>query len=241
MTIDKFFLFSIRRRRLEMFKKLCAFIPNQIDNRVVIGAFEIMRKKQKLLRKNYEWHLMANKNAFKKHEANIKRSRGYIEDQNNYTDMVYGDSTMQYAGCEIFATFNAIVNLRGKNLTSLPEMIAEFEKDGMVYSGKFGTSPKAIEDFFKRRGYKTEMTTKENEFDKVGRRSGSMILTMYNDKDDITKEVHTINISKYAGKLIAHNVHCNGVVYGPYKSVSEVLKNINNGNAKGISLIGINK
>lgn len=225
--------------RNEMFKKICALIPNQVDNSVVVGAFEMMRKEQKLLKKDFSANLKKNEEAFAAHLASITKNRGYVEDQNNYKDVAYGESTMAYSGCEIFATFNAIYNLTKKNLVSLPKMISEYEKDGMVFSGKFGTAPRAIQDFLNKQGFMTELTTDEAQFDTVGKNNESLILTMYNDKNDISKEVHTVNISKENGQFTAHNVYCNGMVVGPYKSVSEVIKNINGGKAKGISLIGI--
>lgn len=227
--------------RNEMFKKVCALIPNKVDNNAVVAAFELMRKQQKAAKKSFVENLKKNETAFKVHMDQITKNKGYVEDQNAYTDMAYGDSTMQYSGCEVFATFNAIYNLHGKHLIPLPKMISEYEEDGMVLSGKFGTSPKAISDFLTRHGFTTHLTTKEAEFDSVGKDYQSMILTMYNDKDDISKEVHTVNISKADGKFTAHNVYCNGKVVGPYASVSEVIKNINGGKAKGISLIGIKK
>lgn len=227
--------------RNEMFKKICALIPGQVDNSVVVGAFELMRKEQKLLKKDFSKNLKPNEEMFKKHTEVLKKNKGYVEDQNSYTDMKYGISTMQYSGCEVFATFNAIFNICGKPIMSLAQMISEYEKDGMVLSGKFGTSPRAISDFLNRHGFKTHLTTDEKEFDKIGKEFSSLILTMYNDKNDISKEVHTVNISKEGGKFTAHNVYCNGKVVGPYASVSEVIRNINHGKAKGISLIGIKK
>lgn len=225
--------------RDEMFKKICAVIPGKVDNALVVNAFELMRKEQKLLKKDFSAQTKANEESFKSHASALKNYKGYIEDQNNYADMKYGESTMKYSGCEIFATFNAIYNITGKHDFSLSKMIAEYEKDGMVFSGKFGTAPKAIEDFLKKHGYKTQMATDETQFDAIGKSHDSLILTMYNDKNDISKEVHTVNISKENGKFTAHNVYCNGKVVGPYASVSEVIKNINQGKAKGISLIGV--
>lgn len=227
--------------RNEMFKKICALIPNQVDNSVVVNAFELMRKEQKLLKKDFTANLKLNEDVFKKHLDVITKNKGYVEDQNAYTDMKYGDSTMQFSGCEVFATFNAIYNLAGSHKVSLAKMISEYEKDGMVMSGKFGTSPRAISDYLTKQGYKTTLSTEEKDFDTVGKNHDSLILTMYNDKNDISKEVHTVNISKEAGKYTAHNVYCNGKVVGPYNSVSEVIKNINGGKAKGISLIGVKK
>lgn len=225
--------------RAKLFERLCAFIPGKVNNAAIITAFEVMRKQQRLMKKDFSRHLKKNKEAVEAHAADMRRNQGYVEDQNKWTDASYGESTMQYSGCEVFATFNAIWSLLGKTIMSLPEMISEYEKDGMVLSGKFGTSPKAISDFLEKHGFKTELVTNEKEFDDVGKRSDSLILTMYNDKDDISQEVHTVNISKKDKKYTAHNVYCNGKVLGPFDSVSETIRNINQGKAKGISLIGI--
>ena len=230
-----------KNTRNEMFKKVCAVIPTKINNSTVVEAFEMMRKQQKLMKKDFSAKIAGNETAFKKHEAALKNAGGYVEDQNAWTDVSYGESTMQYSGCEIFATFNAIRNIMGKDIMSLPKMINSYEKDGMVLSGKFGTAPKAIADFLNNNGFTTKLTTEEKDFDALGKSADSLILTMYNDGSDISQEVHTVNISKDAGKFTAHNVYCNGKVVGPYASVSEVIKNINGGKAKGISLIGINK
>lgn len=225
--------------RSALFQKVLAFIPGKVNNKTVVAAFEAMRTEQKLLGKKFD-HLDANRKAFDKHKAAIEKHKGYVEDQNNYTDVAYGSATMQYSGCEVFATYNALFNLHGKHIIDLPDMIAEYEKDGMVMNGNFGTSPKAIADFLTRRGYHAELETESDNFDKVGKDSESLILTMYNDASDISQEVHTINISKGRdGKFTAHNTYCNGKVLGPFASISETISNINNGKAKGISLIGI--
>lgn len=227
--------------RAEAFQKICALIPNKIDNATVISVLDLMRKQQKAVKKDFSGHQAKNEEAFKKHASAITKNKGFVEDQNSYTDMAYGDATMQYSGCEIFATYNAIYSITGKPAMSLAKMIAEYEKDGMVLSGKFGTAPKAIKDFLDKHGYKTEMTTSEADFDSFGKKFQSLILTMYNDKDDISKEVHTVNISKEGGKYIAHNVYCNGKVVGPEASVTGLIGKMNGGRAKGISLIGVSK
>ncbi len=227
--------------RAEAFKKICALIPNKVDNATVVSVLDLMRKQQKAVKKDFSSHTARNEEAFKKHAPVITRNKGFVEDQNSYTDMAYGDATMQYSGCEIFATYNAIYSITGKTVMSLAKMISEYEKDGMVLSGKFGTAPKAIKDFLDKHGFKTEMTTNEADFDNFGKKFQSLILTMYNDKDDISKEVHTVNISKEGGKYLAHNVYCNGKVVGPEASVKDLIGKMNGGKAKGISLIGVSK
>ena len=227
--------------RMKAFQKILALIPNKIDNATVVSVLDLMRKQQKAIKKDFSAHVAKNEEAFKKHLAAITKNKGFVEDQNSYTDMAYGDATMQYSGCEIFATYNAIYSITGKAAMSLAKMIAEYEKDGMVLSGKFGTAPKAIKDFLDKHGFRTEMTTDEADFDSFGKKFQSLILTMYNDKDDISKEVHTVNISKEAGKYLAHNVYCNGKVVGPEATVQGLIEKMNGGRAKGISLIGVSK
>ena len=229
-----------------MIKKLtdwfCKTIP-KAKNKTIINFYELLRALNKLKpkKKKIREALEYNLEKFKDHLEIIRENKGYIEDQNSYTDMKYGKVTMQYAGCEIIATFNAINNILGECTKSLSEMISEFEKDGCVLSGKFGTAPKAIADYFNKNGFIAKLTLKEKEFEEIAQQSESLILTMYNDFTDIRKEIHTVNVSKSDGKYTAHNVYCNGQIVGPFDSISEIIKNINSGKAKGISLIGIRR
>ena len=220
---------------------LRAFIPKNISNRVVVNAFSFLRGLQKLNRRNYSVHIEANRESIKNHAEVIRKAQGYIEDQRNYTDILFGKVNMQISGCEIFATYNALHNIHGHSPIELPDMIKEYEKDGMVLSGAFGTAPKAIRDYLKRHGYSTVFTMKVKEFDRVGEENDTLILTMYNNGMNIMDQVHTVCISIDNGKYTAHNVYCNGTVVGPYSSVTELIANINRGRAKGISLIGIKK
>ena len=109
----------------------------------------------------------------------------------------------------------------------------------MALGGKFGTSPKALRDFLESKGFTTFFSTMEKDFDTLAAAYPSLIFTMYNDKNDIRKEIHTIHISKKGSMFTAHNVYCNGKVVGPFTSFDELIQNINGGKAKGISLIGI--
>lgn len=227
--------------KTKLFKKICGLIPNRIDNATVVNILDLMRRQQKIIKKDFTAHLKANEDAFRKHTAVIAQNKGFVEDQNSYTDMAYGNATMQYSGCEIFATYNAIHSILGRQSMTLAKMISEYEKDGMVLSGKFGTAPKAVKDFLDKHGFKTDMTTNEADFENFGKQFQSLILTMYNDKDDISKEVHTVNISKEDGKFVAHNVYCNGKVVGPNATIKELIANMNGGKVKGISLIGVSK
>lgn len=224
-----------------MTQMLFSFIPRRINNRTVIAVYELLRRIQKLAKSRWKKNLTLNQINFTNHRNVISKNHGYIEDQNNYTDMAYGKATMQYSGCEVFAVYNASYSLLKHPVMDLPDLIACFEKDGIALNGKFGTAPKALRDFLESHGFATLFSTKEKDFDGIAKSCPSLILTMYNDRNDIRKEIHTIHISKTDGMYTAHNVYCNGKATGPYPSFHILMQNINGGRAKGISLIGIQK
>lgn len=218
---------------------ICELIP-KINNKTMIFFMEILRKVHRKRKYNsYE----ENRHYFDVHLKSIIENGGFIEDQNSYSDIKYGKYSIKYSGCEIIAAYNALISIKeefGREF-SFPGLISEFEKDGCMLSGKFGTSPKAIYDFFRKEGYNPKFSTKEKEFELIAKEYDSLIFTFYNDRKDIRKEIHTINVTKFSGKFFAHNVYCNGLVLGPFESMGMLLDNINGGKAKGISLIGIIK
>ncbi len=225
----------------KLFKKICAVIPHWVSNQTFLAAYHLLGRLQRILKKDFSGQMQKNEEAFLTHLDTIRNNKGFIEDQNSYADMSYGKVTMKYAGCEIFATYNAVRSILGTCEIPLPRMISVYEKDGMVFSGRFGTSPKAIQNFLDQQGFRTELITQESKFDELAGHSDSLILTMYNDRDDISKEVHTVNISKEDGQYLAHNVYCNGKVVGPCRTVCELMAQMNNGRVKGISLIGVSR
>ena len=126
---------------------------------------EIVRKNIKYIFPN---HLAKNTKAFQNHIEAIKTYKGYIEDQNNYTDMSYGILHLSANGCGTIATYNVLYHLTGNNNIDYPSIIDSYEKDGIVLDGLLGTSAKAIEEYFIKNGFKTMSSTKEEDFDKIG-------------------------------------------------------------------------
>ena len=214
-----------------------SFIPNKVSNETILNFFEILRKTAS---HEFKGNLEKNNKNFINHLEEIEKNDGYIENQHLYSDMNYGNQTIDFCGCEIIATYNAIYDLTGKHDISFPDMIDSFEKDGIVLSGFFGTAPRSIEDYLKKQGFKTISSSKMNEYDKIGEKSDALILTMFNDKNNIMNMVHTINITKKNGGFYVHN---NGYKshLTKYNSISDLLLRINDGNAKDIFLIGIMK
>lgn len=226
-------------RKKTLIGKLDGFIPGKISNKVVVGTLNLMRGANRIVKKDYGT-LVENVDIFEtQHKPYLTNTFGFIEDQHNYTDMRFGKYTMDYSGCEVIAVYNAINALGEGEPQNLAYYIADFENDGMVLNGKFGTAPKAINDRLNKYGFETCMTLKEEEYNVIAGQSRTLILTFYNDKDRISSQIHTVNISKSDRGYIAHNVFCNGKPHGPFKNIYDLMNAINGGRAMGISLIGI--
>lgn len=215
-----------------------SFIPQKISNETAINFFEVLRKVSRETKNNFQDNLSKNIKNFENHKKTIENNKGYIEDQHSYKDMFYGNKTFDYCGCEVIAVFNALNDLNNNNDISLPLIIDYFEKDGIILSGIFGTAPTAIEDFFIKKGFETYSTTKEEEYEKIENNYDSFIFTFYENKNDIFKQVHAVNISKKNDKFYAHNNGFNSHLK-LYNSIREFIDKTNNGKIKGIFLTGI--
>ena len=218
--------------KMQIFLK--QFIPQNIENDLLLSYLDAI---EELFPYDYSpYNLEINKKNFENHRQIIKNNGGYIEDQKSYKDMKYGTKTIEYSGCEIIATYNAIYFLTKDEKISFPEMIDAFEKDGILLDGEFGTSPHSIENYLKSKGYNTISSCNIEEYDNIGESYDVFIITFYNNKYDIMDMIHTTAITKENGSFYIHN---NGNQEIGYKSISELLKKIDNGMAKDIFLIGI--
>lgn len=174
----------------------------------------------------------------------------FIENQNEWENVRFGSSTMKYSGCEIMAVYNALLDL-GNEMTaqSMAEIISEFERKGAAIRGRWGCSPKSIYKYLVRRGYQVTMTTSANPdtINAVGENSHSVIMTAYNDRNDIRSMIHTISITKDTlGNYTLHNAYkrTNGR-YAAYsgnstiKSLWDAIGAMSQGQAASICVIGI--
>ena len=223
------------------------FIPNRISNRTVLRILDSMRKIQKrfhiawgVSKKNINKNRIATDRllgSFGEGKRPDPDGIGLLEKQNSYGDIAYGRSDMAYAGCEIIAVYNALLSLGRR--ADLQELIRDFEQDGMVLSGRFGTAPLAIRDHLVRRGMKVRTTLDPEEYDELAADSDVSILTLYNDSRSIFQKIHTICITHGDRGYTAHNTYGDGMLIGPYPSISELVSHINGGYAKGIVMFGI--
>ena len=227
-----------RKLKSAIAEAVFGFIPAHVRPGVLLWFFERLRGLQKLVRKKFG-NAVRNAERFLAHTDRVAGFGGFIEDQAAYGDMRFGKSTVRHSGCEVIAAYNALRSLEKDGEPSLPLLIDAFERDGMVLSGRWGTAPKAIRDFFVRQGYWTSFTAKEKEFDGLGGLCDDFILTIYNDRHDIRRQVHTVYISKRDGEFAVHNLHGNGSAPRAYRSLSGLVASINGGSSKPISLLGI--
>ena len=135
---------------------LRSFIPQKVNNKLVIGFYDFLRKADKIhhsrqvAKRNY----INNQKAMENHQFNS--SKEYIEDQHSYDDVKYGCVTVSYAGCEVISIYNAYVYYFGNDAVDFPKLLASFESDGMALNGFFGTAPKSIVHYLEAHGFKTE-------------------------------------------------------------------------------------
>lgn len=156
---------------------------------------------------------------------------------------------MDFSGCEIIAAYNAKVAL-GEEMTEteMAELICTFEKKGAVLSGGFGVAPTEINDYFERESYGTEMITsmEKEDINAVGEAYDTVIITVFNSSHNIMDQIHTMNVSKGENGYVYHNGYKLDETKSSYiaseecDSLWEVITSVSGGDAKPISVIGIN-
>lgn len=180
----------------------------------------------------------------------IYKAGEYIENQSDWGNVRFGRSDMAYSGCEILATCNALTAL-GETVSAqtVADMIAMYECYGAVLGGRFGTSPYALEEYFRQQGYRVETTTSTDtaQINAIGAGSDTVIVNAYNNKNDIMAMIHTVSITRdKKEKFSVHNAYYRDqtnqfAAKGSYGSLQEAVHAISNRNPESIVVIGISK
>lgn len=230
---------------------LASFIPRHVSNRISLRIYQILTivpVPRKTRVNNYSSNVV-ELNKTKWDFWTIPTA--LIENQSEWGKIMFGAGphhNMKYSGCEIMATFNAQKVL---TKTGSPEfmaaLISEYEARGAARRGEFGVSPRAIETYFKKHGFMVTATDKnENKsLEMVESQSQVLIATVYNDANDIMKQIHTVCITKEAGnKYVLHNAYRRDndgayIASSPYATLSDAIGHISGYEAKLIYLIGI--
>lgn len=231
---------------------LASFIPRYVSNRVVVRVYHILswiRVPRFIREKNYRHNL--------KYLGEMDRELWHdsavcIENQAQWEAIRFGAGrhhNMSYSGCEIIAVFNAQKKLYGLGtLEEMADLIRRFETKGAALWGAFGTSPLALAQYFKKCGMEVLTSYgKQQSVEDIERESAVMIATVYNDGDDITKQIHTVCITRNPkGGYVLHNAYYkdkNGRYTESisYTSLEEAITHISRYEPKLIFLIGINR
>lgn len=219
-----------------IFSPIMSFIPRHVSNRVTVAMMQFMR----VLSGHGRAYVIANEtvniSSWERHYAGSREDSYYIEHQSAMKDMNLGLSTMDYSGCEVIATYNVLVALAAEYTIGrevLPKLISEFELDGIMHSGRFGCSPGAIRDVLMRRGYKARLWY--GLVDDI-RPGDALVITYYNDRDNLARGVHTICVTRDGSRFTAHNVYQNAGTLSA-ENLKDVINLINGGRVRVISSV----
>ncbi len=206
---------------------LRAFVPSRMGNRVVLWALELLRALHRL------------RARFRRFSPPVGHERNghYLENQWDYDTVPFGRSSVRRAGCEAIAAYNALLAVRGLS-PPMDVLIAELQRDGMLLNGRWGASPRALGDLLTRRGLAAEFTADAARFQALSQRSRALLLTIYNDREDILRGLHTVCITREAGGYVAHNA-----LYARpspvYENVDTLIRELWHGRAKALCLTGV--
>lgn len=166
---------------------------------------------------------------------------GYIEDQYAWRDVSYGKDSVGASGCGVIAAYNALRQLlpAGK-APSFSSLLASFEKRGILWGGHLGTAPQAVEAAVRAAGCATRTVKNEKRFEELAAEGWPcLLLTWYNDRDDLHADIHTMHIERTPAGLIAHNALCDGTPAGPFPDFASLRATLNSGRSRGICLTGV--
>ena len=228
---------------------LYRLIPRIISNRMLLRIMQCMRFLQRhgLMYAASHYDLNVRSLSEILSEDPDMYLTPFMENQRRLSSLFIGMSTMAEAGCEVIAVYNALKVISMED-HPLPVLIEEFEKDGIIRSGRYGVATMAMRDQLKKMGYVTKMTSKVNEMSELLDKSRVAILTMYNDKETIGEQVHSVCISrtKVSGTghsieegYVIHNMYGDGRALGPYKDMDDIRTNLRGGKIGPIALIGV--
>ncbi len=162
------------------------------------------------------------------HLVNRRRNRaaevdGLLHDQRGPSarQFRYGFFPSSHNGCGWIAAYNAC-RILGDDVKPA-EIISDFERYGAILFGAFGTIPAALTHFFRKRGYRTDSSSKRDRFDEMAKNSTVSVLWYWHGKG-----AHFIAVEPDDDGFVGYNVFSN--VKRPIRlgaSVQEFLKNRN--------------
>ena len=194
-------------------ESLYKFIQEHVYDSSVLAAMTLLTLANTISSETIQEHRTHNDKIWKEEEGKFA-NKGYIERQYEMSDILYGKQNdklnqLLFNGnelsgadnaCEVIAAYNALVSLNnGTSPVPFPALLEYFEGKGMMLDGYFGTSPESIAAYFESSGYDTRILVGNGITDKTlsGLQNSydSYIATVYNDRNDITNQIHTMSIT----------------------------------------------
>lgn len=232
---------------------IAAFIPSYISNRVLVKGYSFLTifGVPRFIRKN---HLRENRIRLEQAGWDFWNDKdALIENQSEWGNILFGVGrrlSMRYAGCEIIATYNARKALgAASSRKMMAELIEIYEARGAALWGAFGVAPAMIAEYFRKNGFAVETADGADEaaVERIAQNHKVMIATAYNDKNDITAQIHTVCITRdHGGDFVLHNAYRKDEKgrfqeSRPYVTIQEAVSHISRREAKLIYLIGIQR
>ena len=228
-----------------------SFIPRHVSDRCFLSIYQMLAW-IKVPRRTRDRNYIENCGRLRSESWSFwGDSSAYIENQEEWRHIFFGKGphhNMSYSGCEVIASFNALKALTGcSSPEQMAQLISDYETRGAALWGEFGTSPRAIEMYFRKKGFLVMAACGEDyaSVDEISRKYQVMIATVYNDRTDITKQVHTVCITGDSKSgYVLHNAYLmnrNGTYAQsiPYTTFAEAVGHISRYEPKLINLIGV--
>ena len=163
------------------------------------------------------------------HNSQFDFRGGFINDQNaaDVRDTRLGTMPSSWNGCGWVAMHNAnvILGLDEHHASIIRELE---ESPGIIVGGLFGTTPTAIADYYRRRGFDVNMTTMPHRapgnIDDQVRRSTTSILTYWTGRTAHTVMVRYMPNGEYPGRFLVYNEYPGKTYHDSYPSLDEWLR-----------------
>lgn len=222
---------------------LYEYVPNHVHDATLLAVFTLLsmdKVSSTNIASHYQDNLVGWETYSNKYPGDV-----YIEHQGDMEDILYyGNHTADYNACEVIAVYNVLVAMNdGTSPTSFPELLANFEGNGIVLGGEFGTDPTALYLYLDSNGYDVDMlygeSVKDSKLERMQSDYDTYILTAYNDADNLGEMIHTVSITTEnidgQVKYVIHNAGDST----QYDSLAEAVNGYNDGTGEPISVIGV--
>ena len=157
---------------------------------------------------------------------------GYISDQRRapVCRMRYGVARMGFNGCEVLAAYHALYSLGCK--LPLWQVAEDFSRRGLWLFGIFGTLPRAIPAFFRRRGFTVTRYSPRHPDDGI-----AQSVLIYSYWNPHFRGIHTVEFHKTPrGYVVVNYAPLMGMVFPSPGVLCDAIPA-----ARRIQLIGIRK